>query len=70
MNSGDLLRALACGALLLAAVPSARAEGTFDIPAGARFNQDKLANPTEWVVVPHPNLHIGYMASAAFKATM
>jgi hypothetical protein len=30
-------------------------------------NQDKLPNPTEWVVVPHPNLHIGYMASAAFK---
>lgn len=30
-------------------------------------NQDKLANPTEWVVVPHPNLHIGYMTSAAFK---
>jgi len=31
------------------------------------MNQDKLPNPTEWVVVPHPNLHIGYMASAAFK---
>lgn len=30
-------------------------------------NQDKLRSPTEWVVVPHPNLHIGYMATAAFK---
>src|SRR6266699_4845526 len=43
MNSGDMLRRLACGTLLLAAAPSARAEGTFDIPAGAHFNQDKLA---------------------------
>jgi CubicO group peptidase (beta-lactamase class C family) len=38
-----MLRALACGALLLAAAPSVRAEGTFDIPTGAHFNQDKLA---------------------------
>lgn len=30
-------------------------------------NQDKLRNPTEWVVAPHPNLHIGYMTTAAFK---
>jgi CubicO group peptidase (beta-lactamase class C family) len=43
MNSPDMLRRLACGALLLAALPSARAEGTFDIPTGAHFNQDKLA---------------------------
>ena len=36
MNSGVVLRALICGALLtLAAAPSAIAEGTFDIPAGA-----------------------------------
>ena len=48
MNSRQLLRALACGALLLAAAPSARAEGTFDIPAGAHFNQDKLAKVTEF----------------------
>jgi CubicO group peptidase (beta-lactamase class C family) len=38
-----MLRALACGALLLAAAPSVRAEGTFDIPSGAHFNQDRLA---------------------------
>jgi CubicO group peptidase (beta-lactamase class C family) len=38
-----MLRALACGTLLLAAAPSVRAEGTFDIPPGAHFNPDKLA---------------------------
>jgi CubicO group peptidase (beta-lactamase class C family) len=38
-----MLRALACGTLLLAAASSAHAEGTFDIPPGAHFNQDKLA---------------------------
>jgi CubicO group peptidase (beta-lactamase class C family) len=44
MNSVEMLRALACGALLLAATPpAAAAEGTFNIPAGAHFNQDKLA---------------------------
>jgi CubicO group peptidase (beta-lactamase class C family) len=43
MNSGEMLRVLACGTLLLAAVPPVRSEGTFDIPAGAHFNQDKLA---------------------------
>ncbi|MDO9061372.1 MAG: serine hydrolase domain-containing protein, partial [Bradyrhizobium sp.] len=48
MNSSRLLRALACGALLLAFAPPARAEATFDIPAGARFNQDKLAKITEF----------------------
>ena len=43
MNSGVVLRALICGALLtLAAAPSAMAEGTFDIPAGAHFNPQKL----------------------------
>jgi CubicO group peptidase (beta-lactamase class C family) len=43
MNSGVVLRALICGALLtLAAAPSAIAEGTFDIPAGAHFNPQKL----------------------------
>jgi hypothetical protein len=31
-------------------------------------NQHKMPNPADWVVVPHPNLHIGYMASLAFKA--
>ena len=48
MNSRQLLRALACGALMLAATPPARAEGTFDIPAGAHFNQDKLAKVSEF----------------------
>jgi CubicO group peptidase (beta-lactamase class C family) len=43
MNLVEMLRALACGALLLAATPPAAAEGTFNIPAGAHFNQDKLA---------------------------
>ena len=47
MNSRQLVSALACGALLLA-IPSARAEGTFDLPAGAHFNQDKLAKVTEF----------------------
>jgi CubicO group peptidase (beta-lactamase class C family) len=43
MNSGVVLRALICGALLtLAAAPPAVAEGTFDIPAGAHFNPQKL----------------------------
>jgi hypothetical protein len=31
------------------------------------INQHRLSNPTEWVMVPHPNLHISYMGSAAFK---
>jgi CubicO group peptidase (beta-lactamase class C family) len=43
MNSFKLLRVLATGALMLVALPAARAEGTFDIPAGAHFNRDKLA---------------------------
>ncbi len=48
MNSRRMLGMLAAGALLLAAAPPARAEGTFDIPAGARFNPDKLAKITEF----------------------
>ena len=48
MNSSGTLRALGFGALMLATLSSARAEGTFDIPAGARFNQDKLAKITEF----------------------
>jgi CubicO group peptidase (beta-lactamase class C family) len=44
MNSRQLLSSAFCGALLaLLAVPEGRAEGTFDIPAGAHFNPDKLA---------------------------
>ena len=49
MNSGHFWRALGVGALLAFwAVPSAQAQGTFDIPAGARFNPDKLAKVTEF----------------------
>jgi CubicO group peptidase (beta-lactamase class C family) len=43
MKPLQALRLLACGALLVAAAPSAWAEGTFEIPAGAHFNKDKLA---------------------------
>ena len=43
MNSRHALRSLISGALLtIAAVASASAEGTFDIPAGAHFNLQKL----------------------------
>jgi CubicO group peptidase (beta-lactamase class C family) len=48
MNSRRLRGALVCGALMLAAAPAVRAQGTFDIPAGARFNQDRLAKITEF----------------------
>ena len=49
MNSRHVLRSLVSGALLtLAAAPPARAEGTFDIPAGAHFNPDKLAKIGEF----------------------
>jgi CubicO group peptidase (beta-lactamase class C family) len=49
MISRHGLRALVCGALMMPAVtPAARAEGTFDIPAGARFNPEKLAKVTEF----------------------
>src|SRR2546430_17734771 len=43
MNSPHLLRSLVCGALLaVASAPSISAEGSFDIPSGARFNPQKL----------------------------
>src|SRR6267378_1545643 len=49
MNSRHGLRSFFCGALLAIAVaPSVRAEGTFDISAGAHFNQDKLARIGEF----------------------
>ncbi|NOJ38991.1 serine hydrolase domain-containing protein [Bradyrhizobium australiense] len=48
MNSRRLRRALTCGALMLVAGPQVRAEGTFDIPAGAHFNKNKLAKVTEF----------------------
>jgi CubicO group peptidase (beta-lactamase class C family) len=43
MRSHDWLRTLVGGALLTLATAPAGAEGTFDIPAGAHFNPDKLA---------------------------
>jgi hypothetical protein len=43
MSSTHVMRSLVCGALLtIAVVPSAGAEGTFDIPPGANFNPQKL----------------------------
>ena len=48
MNRHHVLRALAGGALLLLAASQARAEGTFDIPAGAHFNPQKLAKIGEF----------------------
>src|SRR6266404_9172947 len=49
MNPAHFLRATVCGALLTAGiVSSATAEGTFDIPAGAPFNQAKLEKVTEF----------------------
>ena len=49
MNSRRYLHALVCGGLLtIAAAPSASAEGTFDIPAGAHFNRAKLAKIGEF----------------------
>src|SRR6478672_4618528 len=49
MISKSGLRALVCGALLsLGAMSLARAEGTYEIPAGAHFNQDKLGRISEF----------------------
>jgi CubicO group peptidase (beta-lactamase class C family) len=49
MNSYHALRSLVCGALLtLAAAQSASAEATFDIPAGAHFNLQKLERIGEY----------------------
>ena len=43
MNSRHAMRSLISGALLtIAAIPLAFAEGTFELPAGAHFNQQKL----------------------------
>jgi len=49
VNSRHVLRSVFCAALLgIAVVPSANAEGTFELPAGAHFNQDKLAKVGEF----------------------
>ncbi len=43
------LFALACGALVsMGAISLARAKGTYEIPAGAHFNQEKLARISEF----------------------
>jgi CubicO group peptidase (beta-lactamase class C family) len=42
MSSARILRGLVAAAFLIAVAPSARAEGTFDIPPGAHFNPQKL----------------------------
>src|SRR5580692_11153829 len=43
MNSRHAMRSLISGALLtIAAIPPAFAEGSFDLPAGAHFNLQKL----------------------------
>jgi CubicO group peptidase (beta-lactamase class C family) len=50
MNSRHVLRSLISGALLaIAAVASARAQGSFDIPAGAHFNPEKLERVSEYL---------------------
>jgi CubicO group peptidase (beta-lactamase class C family) len=49
MISDRLLCALGVGVLLtILAAPLARAEGTFDIPAGAHFNKERLAKVGEF----------------------
>jgi len=49
MHSRHGLRALVCGAVLtLSVASSAHAEGTFDIPAGAHFNPEKLSKVGEF----------------------
>jgi CubicO group peptidase (beta-lactamase class C family) len=49
MNSRNALGLPFCATLLvIAAASSSRAQGTFDIPAGAHFNKDKLAKVGEF----------------------
>jgi len=49
MNLRHALLLLGCATLLCIAAPSVRAEGTFDIPAGAHFNQEKLARVGDYL---------------------
>ena len=44
-----VLRLLGCAALVSIAASSVRAEGTFDMPAGAHFNQEKLARVGDYL---------------------
>jgi CubicO group peptidase (beta-lactamase class C family) len=48
MNSRHVLRSLIGCALMLGSISSVNAEGTFDIPAGAHFNPQKLARIGEY----------------------
>ena len=48
MDLGQHFRALGTGALLLATASPSLAEGTYEIPAGAHFNPDKLAKVGEF----------------------
>src|SRR5580704_5308971 len=50
MTQFDQLRSLACGLLLAGAVAlPARGEGTYEIPAGAHFNPEKLAKVGDYL---------------------
>jgi CubicO group peptidase (beta-lactamase class C family) len=50
MKSRHLLRSLVCGVLLtIVAAPMLRAQGVFDIPAGAHFNPQKLERVSEYL---------------------
>jgi CubicO group peptidase (beta-lactamase class C family) len=49
MNLRHVLRLLGCAAVLSVVVSAVRAEGTFDIPAGAHFNQEKLARVGDYL---------------------
>ena len=44
-----VVRSLACGVFLVAAVMPARAQNTYDIPAGAHFNPQKLAKVGDYL---------------------
>src|SRR6516165_3123314 len=50
MNRFCGLRSLACGVLLMAALSMpVRAQGTYNIPAGAHFNPQKLARVGDYL---------------------
>src|SRR5215831_1005552 len=49
MSKLAVARSLACAAFLIVAANPVRAEGTFDIPPGAHFNQEKLARVGDYL---------------------
>src|SRR5665213_1811007 len=49
MNSRRLLRSFACAGWLMFAATSVSAAGTFDIPAGAHFNPQKLERVSDYL---------------------